>query len=405
MAACPRTALARPRPPQLLVRACWQSFGTGAVAQVAGLLTMLQEELPGVGLTLWANELQQGMEAWLRGNYPQVTIITGTTGHDGQPDQPALQQAWRECDFLLHGPAGSVVARGHLEAWRKHTRKPFGLYGVTFREMNDKLAALLRAAAFVFLGDGPSRAAVAKLDLGAAKLGFVPNPAFLMPQRDFATADQWLADHALTARKFICVVPKLRFTPYWEIYHREPKYAEIAHARQNQQFQESDHQLLVDALIRCLQVPDLKILLCPEMPYAVEVGRQSILAKLPEPLQSRCLLPAAPWLPDVTAALFARAAGVLSFELISAVLATAAGTPALHVRLPNDTNQGQMWCDVGLKDWIVERDQATPAALAETFLNLLHPAPESTAQLTALHEFIAKCQHDNSPILRGALGI
>ena len=400
---CPSPGHARSRRiSHLLVRACWQSFSMGEVAQVAGLLQILQEELPKVTVTLWATNLENGVGEWLKNLYPKVALVTGTTGDDGLPDQPALQQAWKAADFLMHGPAATVVARNHLEAWRRKTGKPFGIYGVTLPITDEKLEALLSAASFVWLRDGVSRAAAAKLRLPESQIGFGPDSAFAMSHQNSKAADDWLLRHDLDKRPFLCVVPKLRFTPYWQIYRRPPKYAEIAQADQNNQFQESDHQPLVDALIRCLQIPDLHILICPEMPYEAEIGTKWILQKLPEPLQSRCIVRSEPWLPDEAAATFAKAKCLLSLELLSCVVSAAAGTPAFHVCLPEDRKSGQMWRDVGFKHWIVDRDQASGELLADKLLTMMEDAPgnENETKLTGAAKFIAERQHLVGEILR-----
>ena len=375
----------------------------GEVAQVAGLLQILQGELPGVRLTVWATNLENGAGEWLKNLYPKVTFITGTTGDDGLPDQPALERAWKAADFLMHGPATGMVARNHLEAWRRKTGKPFGIYGVTLPEMDEKLASLLRAAAFVWLRDGISRAAVAKLGLEEAQLGFGPDSAFAMSHRNPAASDDWLHRHALDKKPFLCVVPKLRYTPYWQIYRRPPKYAEIAQAKQNKEFQETDHQLLLDALHRCLQIPDLHILVCPEMPYETEVGTNWIFQKLPESLQSRCIVRSEPWLPDEAAATYAKAKALLSLELLSCVVAAAAGTPALHVCLPEDRKSGQMWRDVGLKDRIVDREQASGEILTEKLLALMEDAASNDTKLAGARKFIADRQQRAGEVLRKAM--
>lgn len=401
---CPSAGFARTRRVgHLLVRACWQSFSMGEVAQVAGLLQILQEELPKVTVTLWATSLENGVGEWLKNLYPKVTLITGTTGDDGLPDQPALQQAWKAADLLIHGPAATMVARNHLEAWRKKTGKPYGIYGVTLPEIDEKLTALLRAASFVWLRDGISRAAVAKLGLQESQIGFGPDSSFAMSHRNPEAADDWLHRHGLDKKPFLCVVPKLRFTPYWEIYKRPPKYAETAQSEQNKQFQESDHQVLVDALQRCLQVPDLHLLICAEMPYAAEVGTNWILQKLPESLQSRCIVRSEPWLPDEAAATFTKAKCLLSLELLSCVVAAAAGTPALHVCLPEDRKSGQMWRDVGLKDWIVEREQANGEILANKLLAMIEDSPGNESKLAGAAKFIVERQQRAGEVLRKAM--
>lgn len=54
---------------------------------------------------------------------------------------------------MLHGSGPSVVARNHLAAWRRTTKKPYGIYGVTVGEVDDELRQLLSGADFVFRRD------------------------------------------------------------------------------------------------------------------------------------------------------------------------------------------------------------------------------------------------------------
>ncbi len=397
-------SLAKGQPvPQLLVRACWQSFSMGEVAQVAGLLQLLQRELPTVKLTVWASSLGHGVGKWLQRHFPRVKFLTGTTGRDGKPDQPELQQAWEACDFFLHGPSTEVVARDHLEAWQKHTRKPFGLYGVTLGVIDAKLKSLLNAAAFVLLRDGASRALAVRNGVEGQRVAFVPDAALAMNLQNEAKAAAWLKAHGLEGKRFVCVVPKLRFTPYWEIFERAPKYAEVAQARTNLQFREEDHQLLRTALAKYLQESDTQLLCVAEMPYQVGLGETLLADKFPASIQSRCVVRQEPWLPDEAAAIFAKAQLVLSMELLSAVVAQTVGTPAIHLRAPTDATQGQMWRDLGLQEWLFELDQVTPASLGDALL-LIKEEPEARAKtLAKANEFIREGEVAGMKRVRAAL--
>lgn len=364
----------------------------GEVAQTVGLLTLLQENFPRVKLTLWASFLDHGVGEWLATIFPKVSLITGTVGRDGLPDQPALLAEWKRCQFLLHGPAGSVVARGHLAAWSKNTGKPFGIYGVTLGSVNTSLRSLLMKASFVLLRDGVSRAEALRLGLPPERIGFVPDAAFAHAEHAKRKALAWLRRHGLASRSFICLVPKLRHTPYWAIYGRQPKYAEINHAAINSSTVVNDHQVLVDALVWVMQRFPIKVLLCPEMPYQIQLGRNQIQQKLPASYRDRCIVREESFLPDEASSIFQQARLVVSMELLSAVVAASANTPAVHLRLPGDTNQGQMWRDVGLGEWLIERSTNTTQELATRILEVLQDPDASTAKLESAHKFIHTCE-------------
>ena len=393
------------RAPRVLIRACWQSFCMGEVAQVAGLLRIFQREAPEIKLTVWASSLTHGVGEWLKHHFPKVKFITGTNGNDGKPDQPALQQAWADCDFLLHGPSTRLAARDHLEAWQKHARKPFGIYGVTLDAVDDKLRALLEAASFVFLRDGASRALAIRQGVTEAKISFVPDAALAMDLRAPEKADAWLQTHGLTDKPFICVVTKLRYTPYWQIFGRDPRTGEIAQAQRNDQCQEADHALLREALQHYLTATEAHLVCVAEMPYQIELGKDLIVAKLPESMRSRCVVRDEPWLPDEAASIFAKAQLVLSLELLSAVVAETAGTPGIHVRPPTDATQGQMWADLGLGGWLFELENLTGKKLGEALLQVKED-PESRARIVAkANEFIHEREKAGMQRLRQQVGL
>ncbi len=373
----------------------------GEVAQVAGLLQLLRRELPEVKCTLWANALTHGVGEWLGRHFPKVKCLTGTTGRDGKPDQPELQQAWAASDFFLHGPATHVVARDHLEAWRKHTGKPYGIYGVTLDSMDEKLHTLLAGAAFVCLRDGASRALALRQGLPRALVSFVPDAALALKLPPSAKAHAWLAEQKLTDQPFICVVPKLRHPPYWQIFERAPKYAEVAQAQTNAQWQQADHQLLRDTLGKYLSTQTSTIVCAAEMPYQVALGQEMIAARMPE---HRCIVRAEPCLPDEAATLFSQAQWVLSMELLSAVVAETVGTPAVHLRPATDATQGQMWRDIGLQDWLFEMAGLQPTPLCEALLRLKENPEGRALTLERANEFIRASELQGVARLQHALG-
>jgi polysaccharide pyruvyl transferase WcaK-like protein len=123
-----------------------------------------------------------------------------------------------------------------------------------------------------------------------------------------------------------------------------------------------------------------RVLLCPEMTYAVEELRPLLFDPLPDDVKPHVTSLGRYWLTAEAASVYARAFAVVSFEMHSPIIAIANGTPAIHLRQPTDTRKGQMWRDVGLADWLFEIEMAEGKQIAERLL-AMHADSEKTKSL------------------------
>jgi hypothetical protein len=165
--------------------------------------------------------------------FPNLTIVQGIRAE-------ALKAAFTECDFLLHGSGPSLVARKMSPPGAKTIRQ-------TLRRLRHHL---LRARLHVHASDGSRRPGISSqrrafvffrdcrslaLRQEARRatcpiMEFGPDGAFAVDLRDDAKADAFLA-HGLEPGKFLCCIPRLRFTPYWTIPEKKAKPDETKHAR------------------------------------------------------------------------------------------------------------------------------------------------------------------------------
>ncbi len=380
------------RRPKLLVRSCWQTVSMGDVADTPGLLTLLERHLPKAEITLWPSRLDNSVRAMLTREFPHVRIVEGTVGNDGQPDQPELQKAWERCDFLLHGSGPSVVAEAHLRGWLEHTGKPFGVFGVTISALDDKLKSLLDQAAFVCLRDGVSLALVRKAGLRTPVVEFTPDSTFACGLRDDAAASAWMKAKGLEPGKFICAIPRLRHPPYFKIHNRPPKGAEAALDAESQRCQEPDHRKLREALISFLRHSKLKLAACPEMIHEVALAKEMLVDPMPEELKSSVIWRESLWEPGEAISVFSQACAVVSFELSSAILAAAAGTPTIHLRQPSDTSKGQAWTDIGLQNWLFEIEDTTAEQIATRLGEIYENLPAARQKLRRAMDYAATRQ-------------
>jgi hypothetical protein len=392
--AVPLVARADPKARTVLLRSSWQTVNIGDVAHTPGVLRVLETHLPDVGVILWPSRLDRGVDAMLRRRFPKLRVVRDAPGWKNpkpREDDPTVAEAMTEADLMLHGSGPDLVGRADLDRWAKATGKPYGAYGVTLGSaigstdgkttVSPELRRTLDGAVFVFTRETTSLAAVRKLGLKTPHLDFVPDGTFALDLRDDAAADKLLTPAGLEEGKFLCAVPRLRITPYWEIRpERKMPAAEIARRKAvNEKYAEADHAKLREAIAAWVRETGLKVLVCPEMTYQVGLIKPLVYDPLPADVKRGVVPMDRYWALDEAAAVYRRARAVLSLECHSPIIANAHGRPGLYLRQPTDTWKGQMYPDLGLSEWKIEIDAASGKEVADRVLKLHADYPASLA--------------------------
>ena len=102
---------------------------------------------------------------------------------------------------------------------------------------------------------------------------FGPDGAFACDVRDAKKAQTFLSRHNLETGKFVCCIPRLRYTPYWTIPSKNRPLDAVKHAR-NEEMKEHDHAPLRQAIVEIVRNTDLNVLLCPEDQTQMQVGKE-----------------------------------------------------------------------------------------------------------------------------------
>jgi hypothetical protein len=356
-----------PSSPHLIIRSSWQTVNIGDIAHTPGLLQLLEGEFPDYQLTLWANPLDFGVRPLLEKLFPRVTIIEEGGSQSGMPQSRELQELWDRADFFLHGSAPYVVAEQGLHAWRKSGR-PFGLMGVTIETPSPQLIEMLEDASFVFTRETASIARLRDAGLINPEVAFAPDATFQCHVADPLKGLALMKRFGLEPGKFLCVIPRLRFTPYYKIHHRPPTALELERNVINEHWMEIELSKVRSVVTAWVRETGLPVLICPEMTYEVEVGLHEIRNKLPDDVRAHVHALDYYWLTDEASAVYAESTGLLSMECHSPILAIEQGIPALYLRQPTDTIKGQMYRDLGLDEWILEIETASEAEITETVL-------------------------------------
>jgi hypothetical protein len=123
-------------------------------------------------------------------------------------------EAFNEADIMIHGSGPLLVGADNLAAWMKHTTKPFGVFGTTLQSPDEYHVGILKKASFIFTRETISIDHLKKAGISGDHVAFAPDATFFLNIQDKEKADQFLKENGLEDRKFICAVPRLRYTPY-----------------------------------------------------------------------------------------------------------------------------------------------------------------------------------------------
>ena len=347
------------RPPRILLRSSWQTVNIGDIAHTPGVIALLREFLPESEVTLWPSELGNGVKEMLLREYPQVRMAE-------RPQD--VERAFGDCDFLLHGSGPSLVGQKHVAQWVRETRKPFGIYGITFGSNEPESIALLSQARFVFFRDSISLGFAKDHGVTCPIMEFAPDGAFAAAVRNDEAAAAFLRANDLEPGKFLCTIPRYRHTPYWTIKPGR-RFDATKHAR-NEAMKEHDHAPLRAAITAVIRETAMKVLICPEDMTQMQLGREMLFDPLPAEVKRRVVWRENYWLTDEALSTYVRSAGIFGNEMHSPIICIGQGIPAIVCRWAEQTSKGFMWRDLGLGEWLFNLDDDTeierivPAVLA-----------------------------------------
>ncbi len=342
----------------ILVVSGWQAENIGDVAHTPGLLNILQTFLPDTNIILWKANQNKEVQDLIEKYFPKVKIVYGSLDKDYNAKGEEILEAFEQADIFIHG-SGPGVDRRYLLAWKNYSDKPYGAFGVTVQHIDEVLKDLLEKAAFVFTRETDSLKVLEKSGITGANILFGPDATFYMDIRNDEKADRFLAGSGLEEKKFICVIPRLRYTPYHtfkKVNWTDEKIREVEET--NEIYKEADHAKLREAIVVWVRETGNKVLVCPEMTYEVNIMDELVIDPLPEDVKPM-VIKRGYWMPDEAASVYRKAHTLLSFECHSPIMALHNGTPMFYLRQPQDTIKGQMFYDLGFSDWVFEIEEST----------------------------------------------
>ena len=349
--------------PHILLCSAWQAVNIGDIAHTPAALALLETHFPEARVTLWPfKPLSSAATALISRRFPDVQIVEGTFTPEGIASNSRLQNAIDEADFFLHSSGPAMLGWPHAQVFAARTKRGFGVYGVTYGLYGIPERETLSRAQFVYFRDSVSLATAKKDGVRAPIVEWSPDVAFAFDLRDDARAQTFLEAHDLERGEFLCCIPRLRNTPFWNLRDHNTPFDEAKHA-QNEAMKHRDHAPLRDAIIDVVRQTNHKVLICAEDESQVELGRELLFEPLPEDVKPRVVWRDSFWLPDEALSTYTQSAGVFGCEMHSPIMTVGNGIPAIVCRFKEQSTKGFMWRDIGLGEWIFDLDEESEREL------------------------------------------
>ncbi|RCR69064.1 polysaccharide pyruvyl transferase family protein [Larkinella punicea] len=393
-----------PAKKSIILRSSWQTENIGDIAHTPGVLTLLEKYLPDVEVRLWPSNVGNGVEEMLMKRFPKLIILK-------TPEEKTAAMA--ECGFLLHGSGPSLVGRKEIEQWRE-TGKPYGIYGITWPgvygfpadrwKFNPTDVELLTKARFAYFRDSVSMEFAKSKGVACPIMEFCPDGAFAVDIRDDKAADAFLKEHGLETGKFLCAIPQLRFSPWWELPQKKLSVHPEKHAR-NEAMKEQDNKPIREAIIAVVRQTSMKILIVPENETQVRIGKEMLYDPLPDDVKAKVVWRDHYWLTDEAVSTYIRSAGLFGIEMHSPIMCIALGVPAIVCRFEEQTSKGAMWRDIGLGDWLFDLD--TPqdvAGIVPAVLAMAKDPKAAKAKALKGKQFVNQRQKETMAVVRKNVG-
>jgi polysaccharide pyruvyl transferase WcaK-like protein len=381
---------------KILVRSGWQTVNIGDIGHTFGLLAIMEEHLPGVEIILWIKSYDRGVAELLEQYFPKVQLIKSKL-EDNAAD---VKKAFDDCSFFIHSSGPFVTAQKELQSWWDITKKPFGIYGVSLDEVGSDLASLIEKASFFYCRDTESLKYLRTLNNKCPVQGFAPDSTFGIKIYNDKKAADYLQAAGLKKSGFICVIPRLRYTPYWQMVNRAPSESEKERYAISMAFQGRDGEKMRSVITSWVKATGLKVLICPEVTYQVAFSKENLYDPLPDNIKKNVVWRDSFWLPDEATSVYKNARAMVCCEPHSLIMAVANGIPSIHVKQSTDTRKGQMWRDIGLGDWYFLMDETPASQISRELLNIHNNYSDAQKKVKMAMDYVRSVQKDTMLVVK-----
>ncbi|HAZ04288.1 MAG TPA: polysaccharide pyruvyl transferase [Prolixibacteraceae bacterium] len=403
-----QTSLIQKKRKTILLCTGIQYANMGDHGHVTGILNLLTMYLPEARIVLWPKIDLPEFDELISANWPDVRIIHSKLA-DGKPVDEEIGKVAKQVDFVIGGHGEETEV-----SWvAKNFNKPYGIFGVTVGAPPEGTRKeFIDSASFYFTRETASLENLKKAGVRCPVTDFVPDATFGSNVQDEQKSSVFMRKNELKYKKFLCVVPRLRVTPYYRIapelrYDPSPWSDERVREvdQLNNKHKEEDHAKARAAMIAWVRQTGYPVLLCPEMIHNMDIFDELLLNPLPDDVKKNVIKKEHFWRIDEATTVYKNATAVISLECHSPIIAYTQGTPAFYLRQPEDTIKGQMYYDIGLPKWVFEIEKATGSDVAIRLMDLINDHQTATSRLSFAMNYVREKQKEAMMKIRKTMGL
>ncbi len=381
----------------ILVFFSWSHSNIGDIGITPGMIRLLEQNVPGVELTICANSRADATREYLTSRFPNCKVVA--TPFRGTKLTPEFREAFDRADLILYN-SGTTLSYGRWERnWdrtmplamplvmAREAGKPYGIYCQSFERFqwpsDVMFRPLLSDAAFVFVRDGNSLEYLRSLGIKPPIMEYGPDATFAFDLRDEAAADKFMRRHNLQPRKFITLTIRTSCQGFID------EKREQVHAAKMRQLVET-----------WVMRTGLDVLICPEVKHEIEPARRLIYDPLPADVRKHVRIKEDFWLPDEAFSVYARAHTIVSMEMHSIILGLAAGTPILHPRFVEAGRKAWMLRDLGIEEWLFDLDNDPANEITASLLKIHDDYDAALVKVNKAMDFVHKRQKETMELVK-----
>jgi len=390
--------------PVILLRSGWQVENIGDIAHTPGFLALAEKYMPKAEVIFWPHYhyLPDNEVKMLKKRFPKMKIVVGKLSPEGVASTPELAEAISKSNILINNSGPSTIGWAELNAYKKATGKPIGVYGVTYGLYGTPEKEILSEAEFVFFRDTVSLNRAKKEGIHAKIMEWGPDAAFATDVEDKVKAEAFLKENNLEKGEFVCFIPKHRMTPVWLHRHKNKPFDANRNTR-NEAMKEHDHTPMIEAITAIVRQTNLKVLIVSEDETQIAIGKDWILDKLPEDVKPRVVWRSTGWLTDEAVSIYKQSVGLISHEQHSPIMCIGHGIPALLVRWEEQSSKGYMWNTIGLQDWLFDFDKEEDIKrYVPTVLDIVKNPKAAKAKAKKARKFVLKRQKETMKVVKNS---
>jgi polysaccharide pyruvyl transferase WcaK-like protein len=381
----------------ILVFFSWSHSNIGDIGITPGMIRLLEENMPGVEVTICANSRAEATREYLTSRFPKCKVVA--TPFRAAKLTPEFREAFDRADLILYN-SGTTLSYGRWERnWNRtmplamplvmarEAGKPYGIYCQSFERFqwpsDVMFRPLLSDAAFVFVRDGNSLEYLKSVGIAPPIMEYGPDATFAFDLRDEAAADEFMKRHDLEPRKFITLTVRTSGQGFID------------------EKREQVHAVKMRGLVETwVRKTGLDVLICPEVKFEIEPARRLIYDPLPADVRKHVRIKESFWLPDEAFSVYGRAHTIVSMEMHSIILGLAAGTPSIHPRFVEAGRKAWMLRDLGVEEWLFDLDEDPADEITSSLLKIHDDYDAALGKVERAMDFVHKRQKETMDVVK-----